>query len=80
MAARPHGKLGRRVISEALSLSGAALNLGRYGDYYGWLKPFAYLEYCLEQLPNRDLADPTTFASLLPWSDDLPRHLHLHMA
>ena len=44
------------------------------------LKPFAYLEYCLEQLPNRDLTDPASFATLLPWSDDLPRHLHLHRA
>lgn len=40
------------------------------------LKPFDYLEYCLEQLPNRDLADPATFATLLPWSEDLPARLH----
>ena len=36
------------------------------------LSPFHYLTYLLEQLPNMDLADPSTMDALLPWSKTLP--------
>ncbi len=39
------------------------------------LNPRAYLQYLLEQLPDRDLSDPTTWADLLPWATTLPAHV-----
>lgn len=36
------------------------------------LKPYNYLLYLFEQLPNVDLTDPDVIDSLLPWSDTLP--------
>ena len=39
------------------------------------LNPRAYLQYLFEELPNRDLKDPTTWEALLPWSDQLPNHV-----
>ncbi|MCG9966886.1 transposase, partial [Pelotomaculum terephthalicicum JT] len=36
------------------------------------LKPFNYLTYLFEQLPNVDTSDATVIDSLLPWSDALP--------
>lgn len=36
------------------------------------LNPRAYLQYLFEELPNRDLKDPTTWEAVLPWSDQLP--------
>lgn len=36
------------------------------------LKPFNYLQYLFEQLPNVDVNDPHVINSLLPWSDQLP--------
>ena len=39
------------------------------------LNPRAYLQYLLEQLPNRNLQDPAIWADLVPWSPHLPEHL-----
>ena len=36
------------------------------------LKPYNYLMYLFEQLPNVDTNDPDVIDSLLPWSDTLP--------
>jgi hypothetical protein len=36
------------------------------------LKPFEYLTYLFEQLPNLDTKDVAVIDSLLPWSDALP--------
>jgi len=36
------------------------------------LKPYNYLMYLFEQLPNVDTNDPSVVDSLLPWSDTLP--------
>jgi len=36
------------------------------------LKPFNYLTYLFEQLPNVDTGDVAVIDSLLPWSDALP--------
>ena len=36
------------------------------------LKPFEYLVYLFEQLPNVDLNDKSVLDSLLPWSDKIP--------
>jgi len=36
------------------------------------LKPFEYLKYLLEKLPNSDVKDPTVLDSFLPWSKELP--------
>ncbi|OPX85704.1 MAG: Transposase IS66 family protein [Pelotomaculum sp. PtaB.Bin013] len=36
------------------------------------LKPFNYLTYLFEQLPNVDTGDPAVIDSLMPWSDALP--------
>jgi len=36
------------------------------------LKPFNYLTYLFEQLPNVDTGDAAVIDSLLPWSDVLP--------
>lgn len=36
------------------------------------LKPFEYMKYLLEQLPNSDVKDPAVLDSLLPWSAELP--------
>lgn len=38
------------------------------------LKPFAYLTYVLERLPNIDINDPAAVDELLPWSPTLPEH------
>lgn len=35
------------------------------------LKPFDYLEYLLQEMPNADLTDLNRF---MPWSDALPEH------
>lgn len=35
------------------------------------LKPFEYMKYLLEQLPNSNVKDQTVLDSLLPWSDEL---------
>ncbi len=36
------------------------------------LKPFEYLIYIFEQLPNSDISDDTVIANCLPWSKELP--------
>jgi hypothetical protein len=36
------------------------------------LKPFNYLTYLFEQLPNVDTGDASVIDGLLPWSDTLP--------
>lgn len=36
------------------------------------LKPYNYLVYLFEQLPNVDIFDPSIIDSLLPWADKLP--------
>ncbi len=38
------------------------------------LKPFEYMEYLLEQLPNSDVNDQSIIDSLLPWSESIPKH------
>lgn len=40
------------------------------------LSPFHYLTYLFEQLPNRDLADPSKMDELLPWSKTLPENCY----
>jgi hypothetical protein len=37
------------------------------------LKPYNYLEYLFERLPNVDLKDAAVIDTLLPWSDSLPQ-------
>ncbi|MCL6445157.1 MAG: IS66 family transposase, partial [Alicyclobacillus sp.] len=39
------------------------------------LKPFAYLEYLFERLPNIDMSDRQALVELLPWSESLPAHV-----
>lgn len=36
------------------------------------LKPYDYLQYLFEQLPNIDTSDEAAIDNLLPWSDSLP--------
>ena len=36
------------------------------------LKPFEYVTYLLQQLPNIDTIDPDALDTLLPWSETLP--------
>jgi len=36
------------------------------------LRPYEYLKYLLEQLPNIDITDPEALDALMPWSDTLP--------
>jgi hypothetical protein len=42
------------------------------------LKPFEYLTYLLEILPNVDVKDPSVLDSLMPWSTDLPESCRLN--
>ncbi len=37
------------------------------------LKPYNYLVYLFEQLPNVDIRDQAVLDSLMPWSDNLPK-------
>jgi len=39
------------------------------------LKPFQYLTYLFEELPNIDIQNTDELDALLPWSDTLPEHL-----
>jgi len=39
------------------------------------LKPFQYLTYLFELLPNIDMADEEALDQLMPWSDSLPGNL-----
>ena len=36
------------------------------------LKPFEYLTFLFERLPNLDKSDPSAIEDLLPWSDSIP--------
>ena len=36
------------------------------------LKPFEYLKFLFEKMPNMDLADQNAFEQILPWSKTLP--------
>lgn len=36
------------------------------------LKPFNYITYLLERMPNLDLGEPGVLDSLMPWSESLP--------
>jgi transposase/uncharacterized coiled-coil protein SlyX len=36
------------------------------------LKPFEYLTFLFERLPNIDMTDPAAVEELLPWSDSIP--------
>jgi transposase len=38
------------------------------------LKPFEYMKYLLEQLPNSDVKDQAVLDSLLPWSESIPEY------
>jgi len=58
---------GAQASAIAFSLIQAAKENG--------LEPRAYLQYLFEQLPHRDLADPTSWADCLPWSPTLPAHV-----
>jgi len=42
------------------------------------LKPFEYLKYLFEQLPNIDTRDSKNIEALLPWSKELPEHCKLN--
>jgi hypothetical protein len=42
------------------------------------LKPFEYMTYLLEMLPNVDVKDQNVLDSLMPWSSDLPESCRLH--
>ena len=41
------------------------------------LKPYNYLVYLFEQLPNIDMADQAAIDNLLPWSDILPQECRM---
>jgi hypothetical protein len=41
------------------------------------LKPYNYLVYLFEQLPNIDTGDVAAVDSLLPWSDALPEECRM---
>jgi transposase/exonuclease VII small subunit len=41
------------------------------------LKPFEYLTFLFEQLPNLDKSDPAAIEALMPWSDSVPDHCRL---
>ena len=36
------------------------------------LKPFEYLKYLLDTIPNIDINNPNELDKLLPWSDTIP--------
>jgi len=36
------------------------------------LKPFEYLNYLFEILPNLDITSPSAVDSLLPWAEGIP--------
>ena len=36
------------------------------------LKPYTYLEYLFEEMPNMDISDPQNLERLFPWSKELP--------
>jgi transposase len=38
------------------------------------LKPFEYMKYLLEQLPNSDVKEQSVLDSLLPWSESIPEY------
>lgn len=42
------------------------------------LKPFNYLTYIFEKLPNVDIKDPAVLDDLLPWSQNLPAHCRMN--
>lgn len=39
------------------------------------LKPFQYLTYLFEKLPNSDVNDEEALDQLMPWSDSIPENL-----
>ena len=41
------------------------------------LKPFYYLEYLFEKLPNLDLENPSELDAILPWSKTIPNNIRL---
>ena len=41
------------------------------------LKPYNYLVYLFEQLPNIDTGDQAAIDRLLPWSDTLPEECRM---
>ena len=42
------------------------------------LKPFEYMTYLLETLPNVDVKDQNVLDSIMPWSSDLPESCRLN--
>ena len=42
------------------------------------LKPFEYIQYLLQQLPNVDVKDHAVIDRLLPWSETIPTDCKLH--
>ncbi|WP_376770109.1 transposase domain-containing protein [Clostridium bowmanii] len=38
------------------------------------LKPYEYLTYLFEQLPNTDVTNMNSLDKLLPWSDTIPEN------
>jgi transposase len=54
--------------------SAIALSLIQTATENGW-EPRAYLPYLFEPWPQRDLADPASWADCLPWSPTLPTHV-----
>jgi transposase/uncharacterized coiled-coil protein SlyX len=41
------------------------------------LKPFEYLTFLFERLPNIDTTDPAAVEELLPWSDSIPEYCRM---
>lgn len=41
------------------------------------LKPFEYLQYLFEQLPNSDITDAATIGKYMPWSKELPDYCRI---
>jgi len=41
------------------------------------LKPYNYLQYLFEQLPNIDTGDEAAIENLMPWSDALPAYCRM---
>jgi len=41
------------------------------------LKPFEYLTFLFERLPNVDKSDPAAVEELLPWSDSIPEYCRM---
>ena len=41
------------------------------------LKPFDYLQYLFEEMPNMDMSNKESLEKLLPWSEHLPQEIKM---